>query len=409
MSSQTAACTTITLSYWENALAVRHSFLQQHPESEFYILVVDGPDPNLVVPPGVRVMWGKDLPVEGFLSYAMRYNAMELITSLKAPFMRLLLETYDKVLHLDADVLVYDRLDLLFKRLDSSAVVLIPHLTCPLPDHYQPGEATFLLAADYNSGFIGFNASQEAKRALLWLEERCREACYDDSTTGFCTDQKWYNLLPTLFSGVFIERSREFNVAYWNLHERQLIHRDGKWWVNNERPLAFFHFSGCSPRDPDLLTKYASRYDLTNRPELRPLVEGYFAALKQQGWPASLDLPNRFECFSDGSPISMASRQLYAISDFCHSGDDPFDADGVFFAFCQKWNLFGKQHEAMGANRWTTKHEDPRLRVIRGLFRMVLRFFGPSYYAKMMNHLQWVTSTRNQALIFFPQKSKPPL
>lgn len=412
MSSQTAACTTITLSYWEQALAVRASYLKFHPESDFHILVVDGPEPDFSVPTGTKVHWAKDLPLEGFDSYCMRYNAMELVTSLKAPFLRHLLQTgmYDKVLHLDADVLVFDRLDLLFSRLELSAVVLTPHLLSPLPDHYQPGEINFLLAADHNSGFIGFNRSEEAIHILRWLEARCREGCYDDPSIGLCTDQKWYNLMPSLFAGVHIERSPQFNVAYWNLHERRLSFQDGKWWVNSEVRLAFFHFSGCSPLRPGTLTRYASRYDLEDRPELQPLVEAYFQALREQGWPASTERPYRFDTFSDGSPISLTARHLYAISPYRHMAADPFEAGGLFYEFCQKWNLFGKQHAASSSNRWTTQHQDPRLRFIRAMFSLVLRFLGPSRYAALLNHLQWTTTVRNQSSIFFnrPAPLPPP-
>ena len=404
MSFQTAACTTITLGYWENALAVRHSYLQQHPESTFHILVVDYPGPGFVVPPGVLVHWGKDLPVERFDSYCMRYSAMELITSLKAPFLRYLLETcaYEKVIHLDADILVYDRLDVLFSRLDLAAVLLTPHLISPLPDHYQPGEPTLLLAADHNSGFVGFNRTPGALHILRWLEARCREACYEDPSQGLCTDQKWYNLIPTLFSGVYIERSLQFNVAYWNLHERHLTQRDGVWWVNKDVRLGFFHFSGCSPHRPGVLTKYASRYDFGNQPKLRPLVEGYFQALRAQGWPADPGRPYPFDTFSDGKAISLTARHLFAVSPYRQLSEDPFEAGSAFYAFCKKWNLFGQEHADSGFNRWNTKHHDWRLRLIRAVFYLALRVLGTDRYAALMNHLQWVTAVRNQADFFFP-------
>ena len=199
MPTETAACTTINLSYWESALTVRESYLRHHPESDFHILVVDAPPSHFAVPPGVRVTWGRDLPVANFQSLAMRYNAMELITSLKAPFIRQLLKEHQRVIHLDADVLVYSRLDDIFERLETAAAVLTPHILSPLPDHYQPDEPDLLLAGDHNSGFIGFSRRAETEGILPWLETRCREACYDEPARGLCTDQRWFNLMPCLF------------------------------------------------------------------------------------------------------------------------------------------------------------------------------------------------------------------
>ena len=61
------------------------------------------------------------------------------------------------------------------------------------------------------------------------------------------------------------------NVAYWNLHERELT-RDatGRWFVNDQ-PLRFFHFSGFNPREPHLLSKHQTRTRLSDHPELARL------------------------------------------------------------------------------------------------------------------------------------------
>lgn len=396
-----AACTTVTSGYWEQAMAVRRSFLRHHPEAAFYILVVDGPAPGLEVPPGVEVVWGRDLPVEGFLAYAMRYDAMELITSLKAPFLRFLLGTYERVIHLDADVLVFDGLEDLFERLGTASVVLTPHIVSPLPDSNKPGEVDLLAAADHNSGFIGFNNSGRSLEALWWLEQRCREACYDEPSSGLCTDQKWYNLLPALFEGVFIERSPRFNVAYWNLHERHLVFREGHWWVNGSERLGFFHFSGCSPLRPNQLTKFPSRFNLENRPELRSLVQFYFDALAAEGWPSKTGMPYRFLTFSDGRLISPIARQAFAALPRFRGLADPFDAGGDFYAFCKRWNQLGAEPVSVSYNRWNTPHDDWRLRLIRCVFKLALRLFGAERYATILNHLQWALSIRNHGRVLF--------
>jgi hypothetical protein len=407
MPTETAACTTINLSYWESALTVRESYLRHHPESDFHILVVDAPPSHFAVPPGVRVTWGRDLPVANFQSLAMRYNAMELITSLKAPFIRQLLKEHQRVIHLDADVLVYSRLDDIFERLETAAAVLTPHILSPLPDHYQPDEPDLLLAGDHNSGFIGFSRRAETEGILPWLETRCREACYDEPARGLCTDQRWFNLMPCLFDGVHIERSPRFNVAYWNLHERKLSLENGTWRVNGLLPLGFFHFSGWNPSQLDMFTKHPSRHGFHNRPELRPLTEGYLESLKNQGWQSHSQRPYPFATFSNGHPISALIRHVYSISPYARTGDDPFNAAGFFYAYCREKNLLkpGPGRE-LSHNRWNTDHGDYRLRTIRGLFKLALLFLGPNAYWALLELLSSSTSVRSQHAIFFPETKR---
>jgi hypothetical protein len=396
-----AACTTISWSHWKYALALGTSFLRQHPESGFHILVVDGPVEGVEVPAGMEVHWGEDVAGPGFASWCMRYDAMELITSLKAPFLRRLLERYPKVIHLDSDVRVYHRLDTVWDRLETASVVVTPHLVSPLPDHEEPGEGTFLLAADHNSGFIGFRRSEAGIAALEWLAVRCRENCYEEPSAGLCTDQKWYNLLPALFPEVHVERSVGLNVAYWNLHERVLSFSGGRWWVNGKEPLVFFHFSGCQNRDR--FTKHPSRFDFGNRPEMRALVAGYFEAIEAQAGAGKGRGPKgyRFGFFSNGEPISGLIRRLYSVSPEGLAGGDPFDARGPFYRFCEERGLLGPEPAALGLNRWNTRHEDWRLRLIRVVFRGVLRMVGAARYGQWLGHLQWITSVRNQAGLFF--------
>ena len=59
------------------------------------------------------------------------------------------------------------------------------------------------------------------------------------------TDQRWVDFAPSFFDH-FILKDPTYNVAYWNLHERDLEWTDGRYLVNGQ-PLTFFHFSGFVP------------------------------------------------------------------------------------------------------------------------------------------------------------------
>ena len=50
-------------------------------------------------------------------------------------------------------------------------------------------------------------------------------------------DQRWADLVPSLFPRALVCRDSTVNVAYWNLRERRLEERDGQFTVDGE-PLA---------------------------------------------------------------------------------------------------------------------------------------------------------------------------
>ena len=60
--------------------------------------------------------------------------------------------------------------------------------------------------------------------------------------------------MPGLFDPAIV-RDPAYNVANWNLQSRSVTRRDDGYEVDG-RPLAFFHYSGYSPRQPHILFTY---------------------------------------------------------------------------------------------------------------------------------------------------------
>ena len=77
------------------------------------------------------------------------------------------------------------------------------------------------------------------------------------------------DLVPGLVSDYAVVRDPEFNLAYWNLHAHRL-HWDGRGYSVDGRPLAFFHFSGFVPDEPELLSRHQTRIDTVGPPGPRP-------------------------------------------------------------------------------------------------------------------------------------------
>ena len=53
-----------------------------------------------------------------------------------------------------------------------------------------------------------------------------------------------------------ISQNSTLNLAYWNLHERNLTKVQNNFYVKNKK-MTCFHFSGYEPKNPSILSKHA--------------------------------------------------------------------------------------------------------------------------------------------------------
>src|ERR1035437_7393078 len=86
-----AAVTICSTNFMAKALALRESYLSYHPESDFYILIVDRKHDRFEnLAPDIRVLWVEDLGIENFSHYAMKFDILELNTNVKAVLLAML-------------------------------------------------------------------------------------------------------------------------------------------------------------------------------------------------------------------------------------------------------------------------------------------------------------------------------
>ena len=84
------------------------------------------------------------------------------------------------------------------------------------------------------------------------------------------------------------------NVAYWNLHERNLSESDGMTFVNREHPLIFTHFSGFNPQKPHHLCDplFFNRFDSTEQPVFTRLSHQYAERLLENHYSQLSRIPS---------------------------------------------------------------------------------------------------------------------
>ena len=182
---------------------------------------------------------------------------------------------FDQVVYLDPDIYVYRAMTEVERPLSMSAfMVLTPHLTGFLDDDMYPSEVNIMQSGSFNLGFIALVRHPNLIPFINWWKSKCEFDCVVDIPNGIFVDQKWIDLVPGIFNGVYVLRHEGYNVAYWNLKHRIIEYIGGKYFVNRQ-PLTFFHFSGLNPLLPEGLSKHQNRFQLKNLGVAIPIITSY--------------------------------------------------------------------------------------------------------------------------------------
>lgn len=324
-------CTIIAKNYAAHARVLARSFSAHHPDGRIFVLVIDDADgylepesePFEILSPG-------DIGCDDFQDMAARYDVLELSTAVKPWLLRHLLTAGSpSITYLDPDIQVFASLEPLEELSIERKLVLTPHNTVPIPfDGERPSQIDIMSAGVFNLGYISLGAGAQTDELLDWWSDRLRRDCRVDPVYGYFVDQRWMDLVPGLLPDLAIIREPEFNLAYWNLHSRELEH-DGERYTVDGRPLTFFHFSGFDPDMRHSLSRHQTRIKLEEHPTLCRICSDYADALESDGYAVARTWPYDWERLADGTRFSRMLRRLYA------DGEDrgelhraPFDEPG---------------------------------------------------------------------------------
>ncbi len=285
----TIAFTICSINYLAQARTLGDSLKATNPDVRFFIGLVDtlqGVAFEDSYAPSYPMIEIDKIEISDFQEMCARYNITELNTAVKPFYFTYFFKHYPEaknVIYFDPDIIVFQPLTELKNSLAKHNAVLTPHINTPIGDQLTPNELHHLNTGVYNLGFVAFSRSAENDRFIAWWEEKLRYECLIDLCNGLFVDQNWMNFLPVFVPDTHIERSPGYNAAYWNLHERKFSQREGHWFVNEESPLIFFHYSGYDPAKPDILSKYQDRFELSARTDLTALFALYKNCLIDNG------------------------------------------------------------------------------------------------------------------------------
>lgn len=366
--------TIVSGNYLAYAKVLAASVSAMVPEAAFRVLVVDRPSDALrkiVIDSGLQAIFATELGIPDIERIAYKYDIVELNTALKPTFLKLILdEGYSHVIYLDPDIQVFTSLTPVFDAMDKASITLIPHALQPILDGMRPSEVDFLVGGVFNLGFIALRDCNKAREMLEWWEARCLGLGFNDPGFGIFVDQKWIDLVPCYFESVHILRHPGCNVAYWNLHEREVKQTGDLFTINNQL-LVFFHFSGVNANNPNQLSKHTTRHSIVPGTPMDSLVTAYCESLINAGHSSISKLPYSFGSLDDGTPITSVMRR----SILCASTEETRPFDPKSSLQCRLRQLGITPHGALPPSSKLDQAQ-PRVKAVNFLIRLFARILG---------------------------------
>ena len=333
--------TSVNNHYMAKAIVLAESVKRHVRGATFTLVLADTIPPELdqASMPFDEIVTIEDLglPTPNVRLWIYQHTVVELCTAVKGQALVNFLERgEDKVIYLDPDIEVFDTLDELDHLIDEYDVLLTPHQTVPEENRRDivNNEICSLMHGVYNFGFYAVRRSERGLAFARWWRDRLMDFCYDDIPHGIFTDQKWGDLVPAMFDGVYIVKSPAYNVSTWNLTHREITEKDGRYYVNG-LPLQFYHFSGFdSGAQKTMLSLYADEGSAAF--QLRDL---YIRQQQAAGQDTYVKYRSIYDTYDDGTPIRnderFVLRDRQDVSDYFRDADPYETGEGSYYRWYQ--------------------------------------------------------------------------
>lgn len=281
------------------------------------------------------VIFACDLNIKNYNEMCFKYTLVELNTAIKPnAFNYLFCNGTRKAIYLDPDILVLDNLSEVFVSLETCSALVTPHtLSDDPPGPGMQPYFDFLMGGIMNLGFIAITNDDYGKRLLAWWEGKLFDGAFVDKYLSTAYDQKWVDCFPSLFGDrIHIERNPGYNVAPWNIHERELLFIKNYFLVkykNKNYSLFFFHFSGYKSGSKELNWRFPECKIIEASP-LHSLTSKYSSLIENVPEPELDTTIYAYSLFSNNVLILPIHRRFYRqlVSKL---KSDPFDASGPLY------------------------------------------------------------------------------
>lgn len=281
----TAAYTIVTPDYLAHAKTFADSLFKYNPEFTFFICLI-GDKSTLqedFFSPSI-ILDTTSTEFAEFEEMSKRYSNFQLSCALKPFFAEVLFEKFqlESLVYFDSDILIFNNLSLLKKYLKEYSIIITPHSVDDTPRNDENNFDLMLLNSGvFNAGFFALSNSAETSKFIKWWKHKMLTECYRDVANGRFDDQIWFNFIPIYFERTFILKDAGYNMAIWNMREREIYIQNETFLINKETPLVFFHFTGYNIDEPYVLCRYYHIHTFDSRPDVAPVFKAYRANLRK--------------------------------------------------------------------------------------------------------------------------------
>lgn len=382
-------------------------------EIDFYIFISDQINVNYN---NDKIIPINKLNIEDLKDWAFKYNVTEFCTAIKPVCFKYLFKElgYEKAIYFDPDIFVFGDLKPIFSQLISHSAVVTPHYITPQVRYTGDQDETgTLFVGIYNFGFVAFKKTQKTLLILDWWENRLSDQCYGDKQDALHTDQRWGDFLPVyLTEELFIAKSLGYNLAPWNLFEREIYLEDNNYKVRNrlintdDQDLIFVHFAGYDPTDLNLIHKDFRNLTIKKYPDYSIVRNLYNDVLETYSFKTKRLATYGFSQYSDGSFIREYHRRLYrSLVENGNIYEDPFDSNGDFYLLLKK----KKMVSFVKTSKLNTKalpSFEKKVKKINFLLKLLLKIIGSDKYFLLMKFLNRYSRPENQLFLLNINKEK---
>jgi len=352
--------TSCTNNYLPLARVLAKSLKKFHPSFHFHLMLCDQVHDsfNIENEDFDSIITIEDLKIPDLKRWLFKHSVVELCTAVKGLACKYILDNYqcDNVMFFDPDIAIFSPLDELINNFEDSDILITPHQLSPekIPSAIIDNEICLLRHGTFNLGFLGIKNSPEGIKCVDWWASRCLDFCYIDTAYGLYTDQRWIDLVPSFFPGVKILRHPGYNVANWNLSNREVKgDLQTKVLVNGE-PLCFYHFSSSQTIMPE-------KYNLHNK-TTSSLMKWYENQSVEMGKHELENLSCVYNYFDNGDVIQNEQRLVYRQrKDLEKAFANPFDTKSPELNYYKWWSHYEteeKQNDVDSLKRQLAKSQE---------------------------------------------------
>lgn len=359
-------CVISTSDYTSSTNHLLRSLERFHHNATIHALIPDSEfreAKDRVSSPTLRYYSLADVLAECSLSsFAFQYTPFELCCALKPYLMIKALKNTnaDFLVYLDGDMEVFAPLDSLFDH--SADIFVTPHpISSDVTKNRNYDYRSIRLAGIFNAGFVGVKRLGPGSKMFLdWWSERLAFNCINGPTNSeqddLFVDQKWLDLVPSIFPNTRIVQSKAVNAGHWTISQGEITFDEDHMLVDGE-PLRLFHYSGYykesgAIRPDDVLCKYATRefhethlaIDVCER--YFGFIENYLNRLNEVSYDLddgltkikTIDLLK----YNDGTEIDPSDRRLFLSLRKVFEDKITVDPFGIPNYFRAMWEYKGK-------------------------------------------------------------------